>query len=346
MNTVAIDPTTSPHTIIVGSDAGVLSSQNNGATWQALGTGLPVVEVTSVNLDPTSNPPLLRAGTYGRSVFQLMRAPATVPGAPSNAHATAGNGSAALTWSAPASNGGRAISGYVITPYVGGVPQPSRAVGPGASATVTGLTNGLLYTFRVSAVNAIGAGPPSTASNGVTPAGVPAAPLRDGRGRARDGHLERAGLEWRQRDHGLQRHSALGRALVRPDRSRKRDLRRDQQPHEREELHVHRHRDEPRRHRAAVRGLEPGRAETLEAGGLRRPQRRRASARKGEALDQGGALPRRQDHPEAFGAREEGPCPLAEAEAAHTPPGRRTGLAGRRPLRAQQRECREESTLS
>jgi hypothetical protein len=35
--------------------------------------------------------------------------------------------------------------------------------------TVTGLTNGTSYTFTVSATNAIGAGPPSTASNAVTP---------------------------------------------------------------------------------------------------------------------------------------------------------------------------------
>jgi Tol biopolymer transport system component len=175
-NSVTIDPTTSPHTIIVGTDAGVVSSQDNGKTWQVLGTGLPVAEVSSVQLDPTANPPLLRVGTYGRSVWELMRAPATVPGAPSNVSATAGNASAALRWSAPSLNGGRAISGYVVTPYVGGVAQPSRAVGTATSATVTGLTNGRLYTFRVSAMNAIGTGPPSAASNGVTPAGAPGAP--------------------------------------------------------------------------------------------------------------------------------------------------------------------------
>ncbi len=46
------------------------------------------------------------------------------------------------------------------------------------TATVTGLTNGQTYTFRVAAVNANGTGPDSAASNAVTPLNpvVPSAP--------------------------------------------------------------------------------------------------------------------------------------------------------------------------
>jgi PASTA domain len=36
-----------------------------------LGTGLPTVEVTAVELDASASPVLLRAGTYGRSTWEL-----------------------------------------------------------------------------------------------------------------------------------------------------------------------------------------------------------------------------------------------------------------------------------
>ena len=98
---------------------------------------------------------------------------ATAPGAPTGVTATAANAAAALTWTAP-NNGGSTISGYTVTPFVGGVAQtPTTVTGnpPAPSATVTGLTNGTTYTFTVTATNAVGAGPASTPSNAVTPTG-------------------------------------------------------------------------------------------------------------------------------------------------------------------------------
>jgi chitodextrinase len=40
---------------------------------------------------------------------------------------------------------------------------------PATSVTVSGLSAGTTYTFKVSATNAVGTGPQSTASNAVTP---------------------------------------------------------------------------------------------------------------------------------------------------------------------------------
>jgi hypothetical protein len=102
--------------------------------------------------------------------------PATVPGAPTTVTATAGNGQAAVSWQAPASDGGRPITRYTVVTSPGGA---SLTVGPGSlSATVTGLSNGTAYTFTVFATNAVGQGPSSASSDPVTPATVPGAPTQ------------------------------------------------------------------------------------------------------------------------------------------------------------------------
>ena len=71
LNTVIIVPSTTPHTVVVGGDGGVMQSGDLGQTWQILGTQLPSVTVNALSLDASVTPPLLRAGTYGRSVFEL-----------------------------------------------------------------------------------------------------------------------------------------------------------------------------------------------------------------------------------------------------------------------------------
>ena len=98
---------------------------------------------------------------------------ATVPGAPTTVAATGGNAQATVSWHAPASTGGSAITGYKITPFVGATAKPVvTSSGTGLSKVVTGLTNGTTYTFKVAAVNGVGTGALSSASNAVTPAVV------------------------------------------------------------------------------------------------------------------------------------------------------------------------------
>ena len=105
-------------------------------------------------------------------MFNLNTGPATAPGAPSGVTATPGNASAQVSWTAP-SDGGSAITGYTATPYIGTTAQtPTTVTGnpPDTSVTVSGLTNGTAYTFKVSATNAVGTGPASAESNAVIPA--------------------------------------------------------------------------------------------------------------------------------------------------------------------------------
>ncbi|MES2787677.1 MAG: sialate O-acetylesterase, partial [Pseudomonadota bacterium] len=96
----------------------------------------------------------------------------TVPGAPTIGTATGGNGQASVTFTAPASDGGAAITGYTLTSSPGGF------TGSGASSpvVVAGLANGTAYTFTATATNSVGTGAASGASNSVTPATVPGAP--------------------------------------------------------------------------------------------------------------------------------------------------------------------------
>ena len=99
--------------------------------------------------------------------------PASVPDAPGNVHATAGNKQATVTWNLPAANGSP-ITGLRVTASPGGA---FVAVGAGAtSGTVTGLTAGTSYTFTVHATNSSGNGPESSPSNAVVPTGPPDAP--------------------------------------------------------------------------------------------------------------------------------------------------------------------------
>jgi len=93
---------------------------------------------------------------------------ASVPSAPTIGTATGGSAQAIVNFTAPANNGGSAITGYTVTCIpAGGV--DSNAGSPSLTHTITGLTNGTSYTFTVHAINAIGNSVESAASNAITP---------------------------------------------------------------------------------------------------------------------------------------------------------------------------------
>ncbi len=100
--------------------------------------------------------------------------PATVPGAPTGLSATAGDQEVDLSWTAPASNGGAAITNYEYEPNGSGAWTSTG--GTATNYTVRNLTNGQPYTCKVRAVNRVGTSTASAASPSVTPATEPDAP--------------------------------------------------------------------------------------------------------------------------------------------------------------------------
>jgi hypothetical protein len=96
-----------------------------------------------------------------------------IPAAPTNVTGLSGNGQVAISWTAPTVSAQIPVTDYIIQ-YSSNSGSSwttfSDGVSAATSATVTGLTNGTSYVFRVAAVNALGQGAFTAASSSATPA--------------------------------------------------------------------------------------------------------------------------------------------------------------------------------
>lgn len=165
-------------------------STDGGASWTALS---PANTVTPLSISGLSNGTTysvkIRAVTAvgaGAASSAVSVTPRTVPGAPSLTDALPSSAVVNLTWSAPSSTGGSAITGYTIqqsTSLLGtyanvaaGTCATTAPTSTNLSCTITGLTNGSTYFFRVSAKNATGSGTFSSAFSAI-PQTIPGAPV-------------------------------------------------------------------------------------------------------------------------------------------------------------------------
>ncbi|WBU37748.1 fibronectin type III domain-containing protein [Homoserinibacter sp. YIM 151385] len=172
---------------ILGYEASI-----RGGDWRQVTS--PLV-VDGVNGEPIEV--LVRARNRARhgSSLAVSGTPRTVPGAPEVRDLVPQDGAMELEWSAPASDGGAAITGYVVehramgeSRWTASAPSPASA----RSARVTGLENGVRYEIRVLARNGAGDGRPSGIWS-TKPLSAPGAPRLELAGQG-DGTIE---LRWR-----------------------------------------------------------------------------------------------------------------------------------------------------
>ncbi|HWE57212.1 MAG TPA: fibronectin type III domain-containing protein [Acidimicrobiales bacterium] len=104
--------------------------------------------------------------------------PYSTAGAPRSVSAVPGNARATVSFLAPSSDHGAAVTGYSVTATDQTSPgrSPITTTGTTSPISVGGLVNGDRYTFTVVATNLAGAGPASNPSSPVTPYTVPGRP--------------------------------------------------------------------------------------------------------------------------------------------------------------------------
>ena len=104
--------------------------------------------------------PFASGGVSDGFVYDCGAYVAIVPAAPTGLSGTPSTGSVALSWTAPTNTGGAAITDYVVQYSTDQSSWTTFADGTSTAttATVTGLTGGTNYYFRVAAVNSTGTG--------------------------------------------------------------------------------------------------------------------------------------------------------------------------------------------
>lgn len=142
-------------------------SGNNGASWKNIPrAGSSATSTTVAGLVNGKNylfrvATVNSVGAVSPAVTSAVVTPRTVAGKPLALAAKLEEGKMKLNWKAPANNGGAPISGYLVQ-FSGdkGLTWTTVADGVSAatSATVSGLSAGRRYTFRVGAVNEAGTG--------------------------------------------------------------------------------------------------------------------------------------------------------------------------------------------
>lgn len=161
---------------LVTSSPGVKTCTAGAAATTCTVTGLTAGTPYTFSVKALSNRGMSRP-TRSPSVTPTGPSGASAPSAPTAVSATAGMRRALVSWSAPSALNGATLTGYTVTATPGGATCSTAGA---RRCTVSGLTGGTRYTFRVVARSSAGNSAASTASRAVTAwaRGVAATPTR------------------------------------------------------------------------------------------------------------------------------------------------------------------------
>ena len=150
-------------------------SIDNGTTYTSTGNTNTSISISGLTNGTNYSVMIRAANSLGNSApsAAVVGTPRTLPGAPTISSVAFGNQSIVVSYTAPASNGGSAITGYQYSINGG---SSYVFCGSGNPFTISGLTNGQSYTVLLQSINVAGNSAASAASSAVVPCTVPNSP--------------------------------------------------------------------------------------------------------------------------------------------------------------------------
>lgn len=173
--TITNNPTNAATAKIVSPSGQTLASSSVASGTATLNVGkynfpLPAtINVYDSNNSIIASSP---ATIYGGDVYSTDVPPSTVPQPPTGLASSAVSSSRInLSWNAPSNDGGSPVTGYKIERSASGGAFSVLVANTGSAGTAhsdTGLSAGTTYTYRVSAINAVGSSSPSNTASAAT----------------------------------------------------------------------------------------------------------------------------------------------------------------------------------